>query len=121
MGGEDSEALYGFAVSLIYYMRSASVRLTTIRDPGHSRLTLHPAEIFPFIISVVVVVQGAVFIGIQSAMLEKVTSGDCRTTAQVVWPGIDSSTTCTYNSFLILNSALDCSIHNACLRHRDNF
>lgn len=49
---------------------------------------------FPFLLSTAVVVQGATFIGIQSGTLEGVVSLDCRTTAQIVWPGMVSLTTC---------------------------
>lgn len=67
-------------------LRKLLVLLLTMNR--RSRLTLHPAEMFPFIISTVVVVQGATFIGIQSSTLKEVISIDCRATAQVVWPGI---------------------------------
>lgn len=60
------------------------------RNPSHSRLTLHPAEMFPFIISIAVVVQEVIFIGIQSSTFEEVTPFDCKATAQVVWPGMMS-------------------------------
>lgn len=63
------------------------------RNPSHSRLSLHPAEIVPFIISIVVVVQGAIFIGLQSITFKEVASFDCKVTAQVVWPGMMSSVT----------------------------
>ena len=69
-------------------MKRVIVCLTTNRNLNHSRLTLHPAEMFPFVISIAVVIQGAILIGIQSASFEQILSRDCRTTAQLVWPAL---------------------------------
>ena len=67
---------------------TVAVRLTVTRNSSTTRMTLHPAEMFPFVVSIAVVVQGAVLIGIQSASFGQVTFPDCRTTAQIVWPAL---------------------------------
>ncbi|KAL8957839.1 MAG: hypothetical protein Q9193_004988 [Seirophora villosa] len=52
-----------------------------------SRLNVHPAEILPLIISVAIIVQGTVFISVQSTSKD-VMMEDCRVMAQVIWPAL---------------------------------
>ncbi len=48
---------------------------------------IHPAEITPLALSMGIVVQGFVFIGIQATGLKAVVVGNCKTISQILWPG----------------------------------
>ena len=48
---------------------------------------IHPAEVFPLIISLAVIIQSSIFIGVQSGALGKIFANECRRTAELVWPG----------------------------------
>ncbi|MCJ1472939.1 hypothetical protein MMC13_001588 [Lambiella insularis] len=49
---------------------------------------VHPAEVFPFVVSVVTLFQGGVFVGVQSSALQSYIETQCRMTAEVLWPTI---------------------------------
>ena len=57
---------------------------------------IQPAEVFAFIASVAVLIQGAIFVGVQSSALQTYTVSGCTRTAQIVWPG----ETVVYRSFI---------------------
>lgn len=48
---------------------------------------LNPAEVLPFILSIIVVIQALIFIGVQSGTLDESRVNGCARTAQLVWPG----------------------------------
>ncbi|KAL8729983.1 MAG: hypothetical protein Q9181_004819 [Wetmoreana brouardii] len=53
--------------------------------PLHRKLHLHPAEVFPLVISVAIVIQGAFSISIK-AMLNDTPTMHCETMSQFLWP-----------------------------------
>jgi hypothetical protein len=54
-------------------------------------LSIHPAETFPLVLSIGIVIQGLVFAGVQGTGLKYLTVKGCGTIAQVMWPGMRSS------------------------------
>ena len=48
---------------------------------------MHPAETFPFILSIGIVVQGLVFAGVQGTGLKSLLVKGCEITGQFMWPG----------------------------------
>ncbi|KAL9609744.1 MAG: hypothetical protein Q9167_005514 [Letrouitia subvulpina] len=50
-------------------------------------MSVHPAEVFPLIISITIVIQGVVFIVVQSRA-KTIVMKDCSTTSQIVWPAL---------------------------------
>ncbi|KAL8748435.1 MAG: hypothetical protein Q9184_007305 [Pyrenodesmia sp. 2 TL-2023] len=65
--------------------------LAKLRSNSLSRnrphLRLHPAEIPPLFISIAIIIQGTVFVVVQSTSRDVVT-GNCKATAQVIWPAL---------------------------------
>ncbi|KAI9669833.1 MAG: hypothetical protein M1817_004574 [Caeruleum heppii] len=49
---------------------------------------VHPAEVYPLIISVAIFLQGLVFASVEGAGVRKTFSFNCTNTSQVVWPAI---------------------------------
>ncbi|MCJ1312054.1 hypothetical protein MMC25_005728 [Agyrium rufum] len=47
---------------------------------------IHPAEILPLVMSVAVIIQSSIFIGVQSGVLSRFFVRGCRLTAELVWP-----------------------------------
>ena len=64
------------------------MRVSLIKNRSLYRdlLRIHPAEVLPLVISVAIVVQGLVFIVIQSRAKNVITH-NCQAIAQVIWPG----------------------------------
>jgi hypothetical protein len=49
--------------------------------------SIHPAETFPLILAIGIVIQGLVFAGVQGEGLQSLFTTGCRTIAQFMWPG----------------------------------
>jgi hypothetical protein len=54
-------------------------------------LSIHPAETFPLVLSIGIVIQGLVFAGVQGTGLKSLMVKGCGTIAQVMWPGMRAS------------------------------
>jgi hypothetical protein len=50
--------------------------------------TIHPAETFPLILAIGVVIQGLVFAGVQGQGLQALLADDCDVIAQILFPGM---------------------------------
>ena len=48
---------------------------------------LNPAEMLPFILSIAVVIQATIFVGVQGGTLDEYRVSGCAKTSQLVWPG----------------------------------
>lgn len=64
--------------------RGYSSRFSISSLPQYS-INIHPAEIMPLVISVAIIIQGGVFITIQTTNRETLAM-QCSTTGQIVWP-----------------------------------
>ena len=93
--------------------------LTSRRIRLHQVKCIYPAEIVPFIISIAVIVQGLIFIIVQSSSLHTVIVLGCRDTAFLIWPGTYFRSEIMPFHALTYSSHLVRSIHNACLRSRN--
>src|SRR3954468_14209289 len=51
--------------------------------------SIHPAEIFPLVLCVGIVIQGVTFAGVQGTGLKSLFLKDCESIAQFMWPGTD--------------------------------
>jgi hypothetical protein len=49
---------------------------------------IHPAEIFPLLLSAGIAIQGLAFVGVQSTGLTSLFTKGCSVIAQVMWPGM---------------------------------
>ena len=49
-------------------------------------ISIHPAEVFPLVMSVAVIIQGSILLGVQSGSLETLIASGCTRIAQLVWP-----------------------------------
>ena len=47
---------------------------------------IHPAEVFPLVLSTAIIMQGIIFIAVQSLGLHRFFIDDCNSIAQIVWP-----------------------------------
>lgn len=70
------------------YLRGRHLNLAKIyiRLPLYRR-ALHSTQIFPFFTSIAVVIQGVVFVAVQSSALSSFGVAECGATAELVWPG----------------------------------
>jgi hypothetical protein len=55
--------------------------------------SIHPAETFPLILAIGIIIQGLVFAGVQGMGLEALTTSGCENIAQFMWPGMSASST----------------------------
>lgn len=49
--------------------------------------SIHPAETFPLVLAIGIVIQGLVFAGVQGEGLKSLFTTGCQTIAQFMWPG----------------------------------
>ncbi|EPQ66085.1 Bgt-2720 [Blumeria graminis f. sp. tritici] len=77
------------AASIIYDCYWASKRCNPkFKASKFCISSIHPAELYPLIISIGIVIQGIIFTSVQSTGLMSVTIDGCGTIAQVIWPAI---------------------------------
>lgn len=78
--------------------------------------SIHPAETFPLVLAIGIVIQGLVFAGVQGEGLTSLFTSNCKVIAQFMWPGTYSSA----SSLLITNkpSSLHRAIYPIRLRSR---
>jgi hypothetical protein len=50
--------------------------------------SIHPAETFPLVLAIGIVIQGIVFAAVQSQGLSALFTKGCSTIAQFMWPGM---------------------------------
>ena len=70
------------------YLGSRRLDIANIcgRPPLYRR-AVHSTQIFPFFTSIAVIIQGVVFVTVQSNALSSFSVAGCRVTAELVWPG----------------------------------
>ena len=64
----------------------------TRKGKRHSLAAIHPAEVFPLIVSVAVIIQGLIFAGIESMGLSNYRVSGCTRISEVVWTSMSPQT-----------------------------
>jgi hypothetical protein len=78
--------------------------------------TIHPAETFPLILAIGIVIQGIVFAAVQGQGLRSLFTNGCSITAQFMWPGKYIVEIHGYGADEF--STFHCAIYSICFRNR---
>ncbi|MCJ1250534.1 hypothetical protein MMC30_007762 [Trapelia coarctata] len=73
--------------SILWNAYSTKGGALDLRLPLYRR-AVHSTQIFPFFTSIAVIIQGVVFVAVQSSALSSFGVADCRATAELVWPAL---------------------------------
>ena len=60
--------------------------------------SIHPAETYPLVLAIGIVIQGLVFAGVQGMGLESLFTNGCENIAQFMWPG---TSTCSHGGVFV--------------------